>query len=126
MRVKVGIRKSVIVIYCLLILGGINETVMAGKLYIKPELERKRVARLLEEADSDFRTAKVHMTLSPETALTEFQLARDKFKAAIEIIQDYGEGYYTPGDVEDFEKRIRECEMWINKCEIEARNNKTG
>jgi len=96
--------------------------VYAGKLYIKPELERKRAARLLNEADLEFRNGKIHITLSPEIAYREFELSKKKYKQAIELIETYGAGYYTPGDVEDFNTRIEECELWMEKCRDRVNN----
>jgi hypothetical protein len=101
----------------LVLLAFISINVFAGKLYIKPDLERKRVARLLSEADSDFRNAKIHIGLSPELALPEFESSKEKYKQAIEIIDKYGEGYYTPGDLDDFSNRVKECDTWISKSQ---------
>lgn len=93
---------------------GINS--LGGKLYIKPELERARAARLLQEGDADFRNGKIHITLSPEIALEEFKLAKERYKQAVEIIKIYGEGYFTPGDLDDFEKKVKECDSWTLKA----------
>ncbi len=100
----------------LMLAASFSLNVFAGKLYIKPELERKRADRLLDEAESDFRNAKIHLTFSPEISLTEFTLAKEKFKQAVEIIEQYGAGYYTPGDVDDFQNRIKECDIWITNA----------
>jgi len=89
--------------------------VSAGNLYIKPDLEMKRTARLLEEADADFRNGKIHISLSPEIALLEFDHSKSKYKQAVEIIEKYGQGSFTPGDVEDFKARMQECDLWIQK-----------
>lgn len=94
----------------------ISSLVFAGNLYIKPNLERKRAERLLEEAEKEFSNAKVHITLSPEISIHEFELSRSKIKQAVELIEKYGEGYYSPGDVDDFNSRMKESEMWIEKC----------
>lgn len=94
----------------------IGNNVIAGKLYIKPDLERNRAERLIQMANKDFWNAKIHMTLSPETAITEFKQAKRKFKDAIAIIESFGAGYYTPGDVEDMTKRMKECDQWIEEC----------
>ncbi len=104
------------ILFILLLFALAANIVFAGKLYIKPELERKRAARLLDEADSDFRNAKIHLDFSPEIAITEFENAMRKYKDAVEIIEQYGAGYYTPGDVEDYLQRAKECQAWINKC----------
>ena len=65
--------------------------IFAGKLYIKPELELRRAERLVETADADYRNAKIHMLLSPEIAVKEFEQAWGKYKDAIEIIEKYGQ-----------------------------------
>jgi len=91
--------------------------VYAGKLYIKPELELKRAKRLLNEANSDFRNGKLHISFSPEISFTEFELARKKYKQAIEIIEKFGAGHYTPGDVSDFTNRMNECTHWTKKSQ---------
>lgn len=93
----------------------ISINVFAGKLYIKPDLELKRSARLLEEANADFVNAKIHITRQPEIALTEFEMAKEKYREAISIIEVYGAGYYSPGDVDDFKNRIKECDIWLEK-----------
>ena len=94
---------------------------IAGKLYIKPDLEMKRAARLLKEADQDFRMAKVHLELSPAIARKEFEHAQKRYSQIIDIIQLYGAGYYTPGDIMDFETRIDECSLWIRKADENIR-----
>lgn len=93
-----------------------NSRIFAGKLYIKADLELKRAARLVEMADSDYRNAKIHMLLSPDIASREFAQAHDKYKQAVEIIEVYGAGYYTPGDIEDLTQRKQECIQWIDEC----------
>ncbi|MDD5439609.1 MAG: hypothetical protein PHS37_05440 [Candidatus Omnitrophica bacterium] len=92
------------------------KTVFAGKLYIKPDLEIKRAERLLDEAETEFRNGKVHITLSPDIAEPEFVLSKQKYQQAIELIERYGAGQYTPGDVDDFRKRMGECDLWIQKA----------
>jgi len=104
------------------IAGMFPHLLYAGKLYIKPDLEVKRAERLLSEADADFRNGKVHITLSPDIALPEFELAQDKYKQAIELIERYGAGNYTPGDVDDFRKRMNECDLWIQKSKDQIKS----
>ena len=87
----------------------INSRIFAGKLYIKPELELARAARLIDRADQDFRNAKIHMLLSPDISIREFEEARRKYEDAIKIIEEYGAGHYTPGDIQDLSHRSREC-----------------
>ena len=91
--------------------------VFAGKLYIKPDLELKRAERLIDMADADFRNGKIHFTLSPEIALNEFKLAKEKYIQIIQILEKYGAGHYTPGDVQDFRNLINECELWLRKSQ---------
>ena len=110
-----------LVIFIVSVVLFISYNVYGGKLYIKPQLEIKRAERLLNEAEQDFRNGKIHITLSPEIACTEFEMAKDKYKQAIEIIEDYGEGYYTPGDVEDFTKRMNECAIWIKNSSLQIK-----
>lgn len=97
-------------------------TVYAGRLYIKPNLERNRAERLLDEAEMEFRNGKLHITLSPEISVEEFRIAKEKIAQAIEIIEKYGEGYFTPGDVDDFTERMRECDLWIRRSQQAIRD----
>jgi hypothetical protein len=108
------------------VLAFISINVFAGKLYIKPDLERKRAARLLSEADADFRNAKIHIALSPELALPEFESSKEKYREAVEILDKYGEGFYTPGDLEDFSSTIKDCDTWIARAKEQLNTIKSG
>ncbi len=38
--------------------------------------------------------------------------------------KEYGEGFYSPGDVTDYNARISECGMWIERCKVTIKKNK--
>ncbi|MDD4202045.1 MAG: hypothetical protein PHQ52_01085 [Candidatus Omnitrophica bacterium] len=102
----------------------ISYTAFAGKLYIKPDLELKRAARLIKEADTEFRSGKIHIALSPEIAIREFEVSMEKYEQVIEIVEKYGAGTYSPGDLEDLEDKMKQCEEWIKKSKQNI--NKSG
>ena len=61
------------------------------------------------------------MLLSPEIAVREFEQAWRKYKDAIDIIEKYGAGRYTPGDIEDLDRLRKECIQWIDECKAAIR-----
>jgi len=118
--------KKLVIAMLLAVSAMLAYNAFGGKLYIKPELERNRAARLLSEADADFRNGKIHITLSPEISVTEFQLAKEKYKQAVELIEIYGAGYYSPGDIEDYNNKTKECDIWIRKSSQEIKQKKAN
>jgi hypothetical protein len=118
------LHKYVIFTLTCILLALFSYKAFAGKLYIKPELELKRASRLIREAENDFRTAKIHIALSPELAINEFESAMDKYEDIVVIIEKHGAGQYSPGALEDFEEKIEECEDWIKKSK--SKMNKKG
>jgi len=105
--------KYILFLFLLVVVVLLSYTAFAGKLFIKPDLEIKRATRLLQEADTEFRSGKIHIALSPEIAIREFEVSMEKYEQVIEILDKYGAGIYSPGDLEDLEDKMKQCEEWI-------------